>query len=336
MPSAVKLTMKQKAAALLVALGPELSAEILKRLGNDVMEELTVEIANLQNLPTKAMDEAVNEFHKSVRDRESTSHGGVDYAREILEKAIGPERAAEMFSGLSSTLGADRFDFLKRTDPAEVARFVQDEHPQTIALVVVHLPSEQASVVLSQLPPELHAEVIHRIAVMDRISPEVINEVESILEAKLTSMARTEEAVAGGIESVVDILKQADRATEKAILGILQKQDPALAEEIKSQLFTFEDIVILDDPGVQALVQKVNREKLATALKTAEDELKEKIFKNMSERARESLQEDIEYLGPVRLRDVENAQQEVVKVARKLEEEGKIIIARSSGEDIVV
>jgi flagellar motor switch protein FliG len=332
----VKLTIKQKAAALLVALGPELSAEILKRLGEDVIEELAVEIANLENLPADAIDETINEFYEICKAQAYVSQGGVEYAKEVVEKAMGSNRATEIFSNLSSALSAARFDFLRRTDPAEVVRFVKDEHPQTIALVVVHLPPEQASIVLSQLPPELHAEVIHRIAVMDRITPEVVGEVESILEAKFNSLAKTEEAIAGGVKPVVDILKQVDRATEKSILGFLQKKDPALAEEIKNQLFTFEDIVLLDDAGVQALVQKVNREKLATALKTAEDELKDKVFKNMSERARDQLREDIEYLGPVRLRDVENAQQEVVKAARQLEEEGKIIIARGGGEDIIV
>ena len=336
MSPTVKLTIKQKAAALLVALGPELSAEVLKRLGEETIEELAVEIANLENLPAEAIDQTITEFHAICKAQASVSQGGVDYAKEVLEKAMGSNRATEMFNNLSSALSAARFDFLRRTDPAEVVQFVKDEHPQTIALVVVHLPAEQASIVLSQLPPELHAEVIHRIAVMDRITPEVIGEVESILEAKFNSIVKTEEAIAGGLRPVVDILKQVDRATEKSILGFLQKKDPALAEEIKNQLFTFEDIVLLDDAGVQALVQKVNREKLATALKTAEDDLKEKVFKNMSERAREQLQEDIDYLGPVRLRDVENAQQEVVKAARQLEEEGKIIIARGGGEDIVV
>lgn len=337
MATITKLTPRQKAAALLVALGSELSAEVLKRLDDEDIEELTVEIANLKNLPAEAIDEAIKEFYEICRAQDYVSSGGVDYAKDILRKALGSSKATEIFGRLSSSISAGRFDFLRRTDPKEIARFVQDEHPQTIALVVVHLTPDQASGVLSQLSPELRSEVIHRIAIMDRITPEVVAEVESILEEKLASVAKKEEyAQTGGIDCVVDILKYVDRGTEKTILEVLQKKDPGIAEEIKNKLFTFEDIMQLEDQGVQLLVQKVDRGKLALALKTAEEEFKEKISKNMSERAQEMLKEDMDYLGPVRLKDVEDAQQEVVKVARQLEEEGKVILTRGGGDDIIV
>jgi len=333
----VKLTDKQKAAALLVSLGMDVSANVMKEMREEDIEQLTLEIANMRKLPSEIIDEVVKEFYELCVAKDYVSQGGIEYAEEVLQKALGANKATEIINRLSSSLEIAPFDFLRHTDPNEVFNFIENEHPQTQALVVAHLTPEQSAVIFSKLAPEVRVSVIKRIALMDRTTPEIISDVERVLEKKVAAIAKGQEySSAGGVESVVNILNRVDRGTEKNILESLEEEDQELTDEIRRKLFTFEDVVTLDDRAVQRFLREVDSKKLALALKTVNDDLKDKIFKNMSQRAGEMLREELEYLGPVRLRDVEEAQQEIINVVRRLEEEGEIIIARGGEEEIIV
>ncbi|MCL6450702.1 MAG: flagellar motor switch protein FliG [Acetobacteraceae bacterium] len=328
---------REKAAMLMIALGPEASAQVFKHLREDEIEQLTLEIASVRSLSPGSRENVVEEFYQMCMAQNYISQGGIEYAREILEKALGTQRALEFLHRLTSTLQVRPFDFIRRTDPAHLINFIQNEHPQTIALIMAYLNPDQASVVLSSLTPERQADVARRIAIMDRTSPEIIREIEKVLERKLSSLVMEDYAKAGGLESVVEVLNRVDRGTERTIMETLEVQDPELAEQIKRRMFLFEDIVYLDDRSVQRVLREVDLSRdLPMALKAASEDLKSKIFKNMSKRAVETLKENIEYLGPVRLRDVEEVQQKIVNLIRKLEEEGEVIIARSGGDEIVV
>jgi len=334
---AINLTDKQKAAALLVSLGMDLSASIMKWMKDDDIEQITLEIANMRKLPPEIINEVVKEFYQLCVAKEYVSQGGIEYAEEILQKAVGVSKATEIINRLSSSLEIAPFDFLRHTDSSEVFNFIENEHPQTIALVVAHLMPDQSAMILSKLDSDVRADVIRRIALMDRTVPEIISDVERVLERKVAAIAKGQEySSVGGVSSVVNILNRVDRGTEKTILDSLEESDPELTEEIRRSLFTFEDVITLDDRAVQRFLREVDSKKLSYALKTANDELKEKIFKNMSQRAGEMLKEEMDYLGPVRLRDVEEAQQEIVNTIRRLEEEGEIIIARGGEEEIIV
>ena len=330
------LTGKQKAAILLVSLGPDVSAEVFKHFNDEEIEELTLEIANLEKIPSEVKDEVLDEFHQMCVAYDYISRGGMDYAKEVLEKALGESKANSIIDRLTASLQVRPFDELRKTDPAQILNFIQNEHPQTIALVLSYLDPEQSATIMASLEAEKQVEVAKRIAVMERISPEVIKEVESVLEQKLSSLMSSEYTAAGGIDSIVDILNLADRATEKTILDDLSDEDPELAEKIKNQLFVFEDITLLTDKDIQVLLRRVESDDLALALKTASDEVSEKIFSNQSNRAEQMLKEDIEYLGPVRISDVEEAQQEVVNIIRRLEEEGEIVINRGGEDEVIV
>ena len=330
------LSGKEKAAVLLVSLGPDVSAEVFKHLNDEEIEELTLEIANLDKIPTEVKDEILDEFHQMCVAYDYISRGGMDYAKEVLEKALGESKANNIIERLTASLQVRPFDELRKTDPAQILNFIQNEHPQTIALVLSYLDPEQSATIMASLEPEKQVEVAKRIAVMERISPEVIKEVESVLEQKLSSLMSSEYTAAGGIDSIVDILNLADRSTEKTILDDLSDEDPDLAEKIKNQLFVFEDITLLTDKDIQVLLRRVESDDLALALKTASDEVSEKIFSNQSNRAEEMLKEDIEYLGPVRISDVEEAQQEIVNIIRRLEEEGEIVINRGGEDEVIV
>ncbi|HIH96167.1 MAG TPA: flagellar motor switch protein FliG [Thermoplasmata archaeon] len=337
MAKTVKLTDKQKAAALLVSLGMDVSANVMKEMREEDIEQLTLEIANMRKLPSEIIDEVVKEFYELCVAKDYVSQGGIEYAEEVLQKALGANKATEIINRLSSSLEIAPFDFLRHTDPNEVFNFIENEHPQTQALVVAHLTPEQSAVIFSKLAPEVRVSVIKRIALMDRTTPEIISDVERVLEKKVAAIAKGQEySSAGGVESVVNILNRVDRGTEKNILESLEEEDQELTDEIRRKLFTFEDVVTLDDRAVQRFLREVDSKKLALALKTVNDDLKDKIFKNMSQRAGEMLREELEYLGPVRLRDVEEAQQEIINVVRRLEEEGEIIIARGGEEEIIV
>lgn len=331
-----ELTGREKAAILLISLGPDISAQIYKHLTEEEIEKLTLEIAGIRKVDPETQEEVLEQFHQMAVAQEYITQGGIAYAKDVLEKALGEEEAMEIINRLTSTLQVRPFDFARKAEPAQILNFIQNEHPQTIALILAYIDSEQAGQILSSLPQELQADVAKRIAIMDSTTPEIIQEVENILEKKLSATVTQDFTQAGGIESVVEVLNSVDRSTERTILDALEIQDPELAEEIKKRMFVFEDIVTLDNRSIQRVIRDVENEDLMLALKVASDEVKEVIFSNMSQRMSQTFKEEMEYMGPVRLRDVEEAQTRIVATIRRLEEAGEIVIARGGGDDIIV
>jgi flagellar motor switch protein FliG len=330
------LSGKQKAANFFIFLGPEKSAQIFKHLNEEEIEQITLEIANVRQVPADKVDDIFREFYEMALASQFIGQGGIGYAKEVLERAYGEEKTIEIIGRISASLQVRPFDFMRKTEPTQLLNFIQSEHPQTIALILAYLEPEKSSSILSALPPDQQAEVAKRIAIMDTTSPEVIKQVERVLERKLSSIAPQELTAAGGIKSVVEIINRVDRGTEKTIMEAMEVQDPELAEEIKKLMFVFEDIVIIDDRSVQRVLREVESQDLALALKGSSDEVTQKIFSNMSTRASDMLKEDIEFMGPVRLRDVEEAQQRIVNIIRRLEETGEIVVARGGGDEIIV
>jgi flagellar motor switch protein FliG len=330
------LTGRQKAAVLLVSLGPEVSANVFKHLKDDEIEQLTLEIANVRKVASIEQDAVMAEFHEICMAQEYISQGGIAYAKEVLERALGSQKAVDILNRLTASLQVRPFDFARKADPAQILNFIQNENSQTIALVLSYLQPEQSSMILSALPQDKQADVAKRIALMDSTSPEVISQVERVLEQKLSSTVTQDYTNAGGIESIVMILNGVDRGTERTILDSLEIQDPELAEEIKKRMFVFEDIVNIDNRSIQRIIRDIENADLQLALKVASEEVREVIFRNMSKRMAETFREEMEYMGPVRLRDVEEAQTRIVSTIRRLEEAGEIIIARGGGDDIVV
>ena len=326
---------KEKAAILLISLGPENSAEIFKHLSEEEIEELTLEIANMRMVSSDEKNQVIEDFYQLALAQEYISEGGINYAKEVLERALGPDRAVDIISRLTSSLHVRPFEFIRKADPNQLLNYIQNEHPQTIALILSYLNPNQAAQILANLPPEKQGEVTRRIAVMDRTSPEVVKEIEKVLESKFSSMLSQDFTTTGGIESVVDILNSVDRGTEKFIMEELDIRDAELSEEIRRRMFVFEDIVSLDNRSVQRVIREIDNSQWAVALKSASEEVKEVIFSNMSKRLVEMIKEDIEFMGPVRIRDIEEAQQNIVNVIRKLEEEGEIITPRGGDEVIV-
>ncbi len=331
-----RLTGKEKAAILLIALGTETASEVYKHLREEEIEQLTLEIANLRKIDSEVKDKVIEEFYEMCLAQNYIAEGGIEYAKEILKKALGEQKAIELINKLTSSLQVRPFDFARKADPAQLFNFIQNEHPQTIALILAYLRPEQAATILSSLPQEKQADVAARIATMDSTSPEIIKEVERILENKLASMVTSDFTSAGGIETIVDILLSVDRGTEKHIMESLEMRDDELAEEIKKRMFVFEDIVKLDNRSVQRFLREVDNNDLALALKSTSEEVANVIFSNMSKRLQEMIKEDMEFMGPVRLRDVEEAQQRIVNVIRRLEDAGEIVVARGGGDEIVV
>jgi flagellar motor switch protein FliG len=329
-------TGRQKAAIFLVTIGSEISAEIFKFLREDEIETLTFEIARLETIDSEQKDAILQEFQELMMANQFISTGGIDYARELLEKSLGSQKAIDIINRLTSSLQVRPFDFIRRTDPAHLLNFIQQEHPQTIALILAYLEPNKASIILQNLPHEVQSDVARRIATMDRTSPEVLREVERVLEKKLSSLSSEDYTAAGGVESIVEILNLVDRASEKQIIEALEDEDPELAEEIKKRMFVFEDIVMLDDRAIQKVMREVDSQELAKALKSVDSEVQDKIFKNMSKRAASMLKEDMEYMGPVRLKDVEEAQQKIVSIIRHLEDTGEIVVARAGEDELVV
>jgi flagellar motor switch protein FliG len=329
-------TGRQKAAIFLVTIGSEISAEIFKFLREDEIETLTFEIARLETIEPDQKDAILQEFQELMMANQFISTGGIDYARELLEKSLGSQKAIDIINRLTSSLQVRPFDFIRRTDPAHLLNFIQQEHPQTIALILAYLEPNKASVILQNLPHETQSDVARRIATMDRTSPEVLREVERVLEKKLSTLSSEDYTTAGGVESIVEILNLVDRASEKQIIEALEDEDPELAEEIKKRMFVFEDIVMLDDRAIQKVMREVDSQELAKALKSVDTEVQDKIFRNMSKRAAGMLKEDMEYMGPVRLKDVEEAQQKIVSIIRHLEDTGEIVVARSGEDELVV
>lgn len=331
-----ELSGKQKAAIFLVTLGAEISSEVFKHLREDEIEILTFEIARLENIDSEQRDLVLQEFQELMMASDFISSGGIDYARELLEKSLGSQKAVDIINRLTSSLKTRPFDFVRRTDPAHLLNFIQQEHPQTIALILAYLEPLKASQILGQLPQEKQSDVAKRIATMDRTSPEILREVERVLEKKLSSLSSEDYTSAGGVGSIVDILNLVDRTTEKTIIESLEEEDPELAEEIKKRMFVFEDIIMLDDRAVQRVMREVDTAELAKALKAVDPEVQDKIYRNMSKRAAALLKEDMDFMGPTRRKDVEEAQQKIVSVIRKLEEQGEVVIARSGEEDVLV
>lgn len=331
-----EMTGKQKAALLLISLGPEVSAAVYKHLSEEEIERLTLEISSVKKVDTAVKDEIIEEFHNIALAQDYISQGGIGYAKTVLEKALGKEHAQAIINRLTSSLQVRPFDFARRADPGQILNFIQNEHPQTIALILSYLEAEQAGMILSSLPQEMQADIAKRIATMDSTSPEVISEIESVLERKLSSTVTQDFTETGGVDAVVEVLNGVDRSTEKTILDALEIQDPELAEEIRKRMFVFEDIITLDNRSIQRVVRECENEDLILSMKVSSEEVKEILFKNMSQRMAESFQEEMEIMGPVRLRDVEEAQTRIVATIRRLEDAGEIIIARGGGDDIIV
>lgn len=327
---------KEKAAMLLISLGPERSAEIFKHLKEDEIEQLTLEIANIRAVSPDEKERILDEFYQICLAQEYIAEGGINYAKDILEKALGTQKALDIINKLTVSLQVRPFDFVRKTDPSQLLNFIQGEHPQTIALILAYLKPSQASIVLSALPQDKQADVARRVATMDRTSPDVIKEVERILEKKLSSLVTEDYTAAGGVQSIVDILNSVDRGTEKFIMETLEIEDTDLAEEIKRRMFVFEDILTLDGRSIQRFLREVDNNQLAVALKGATDDVQKLIFANMSKRLSEMIREDLEFMGPVRLKDVEEAQQKIVNIIRKLEDAGEIVISRGGGDEIIV
>lgn len=321
---------------LLISLGPERSAEIFKHLKEEEIEQLTLEIANIRTVTPEEKEKVLEEFYQICLAQEYIAEGGISYAKEILEKALGTQKALDVINKLTVSLQVRPFEFVRKADPAQLLNFIQKEHPQTIALILAYLKPQQAAVVLAALPQDKQADVARRIAVMDRTSPEIIKEVERILEKNLSSLVTEDFTAAGGVQAIVNILNTVDRGTEKYIMETLEIEDTDLAEEIRKRMFVFEDILSLDNRSIQRFLREVDNNLLAVALKGATEEVQKVIYSNMSKRLAEMIREDIEYMGPVRLKDVEEAQQKIVNIIRKLEDAGEIIISRGGGDEIIV
>ena len=331
-----KLTGLQKSAILLIALGPERSATIFKHLKEEEIEELTLEIANTRSITPKIKDDVIDEFYQVCLAQQYIAEGGINYAKELLEKALGPEKALDVIGKLTASLQVKPFEFIRKTEPSQLLNFIQDEHPQTIALILAYLSPQQAAMIIAALPQERQADVAKRVAMMDRTSPDVIKEVEKILESKLSSLVNQDYTIIGGVDQVVEILNTVDRGTEKHIMETLEIEEPELADEIRKKMFVFEDILLLDDRAIQRVLHDVDNNDLALALKGSNEQVQTAIFNNLSKRLAAMIKEDMEFMGPVRMKDVEEAQQKIVNIIRKLEDSAEIVISRGGGDEIIV
>ena len=316
--------------------GVQKSAEIFKHLKEDEIEELTLEIANTRSISPQVKEDVLNEFYQVCLAQQYIAEGGISYAKELLDKALGGEKAQEVISKLTASLQVRPFEFVRKTDPSQVLNFIQDEHPQTIAMILSYLTPAQAAMIMSALTPDVQADVAKRIATMDRTSPDVIKEVERVLERKLSSLINQDYTIVGGVDAIVGILNTVDRSTEKHIMESLEIEEPELADEIRKKMFVFEDIMLLDDRAIQRVLRDVDNNDLSVALKGANEEVQNTIFKNLSKRLAAMIKEDMEFMGPVRMKDVEEAQQKIVGIIRKLEDSAEIVISRGGGDEIVV
>jgi flagellar motor switch protein FliG len=331
-----KLNGEQKAAILLISLGPEISSEVFKELKEEHVEQVALQIANMKKVSPAERDAVMEETYQLSMAEEYISQGGVDYARDVLEKALGEQRAIEIINRLQGALQMTPFDFIKRTDPQQLLNFIQNEHPQTISLILAHLNSEHAATILSALPGEIQVDVAQRIAVMERATPDIIMEIEKVLERNIASVFTQEMTAAGGVRAVAEMLNRVDRSTEKAIMEKLEETNPDLADEIKRLMFVFDDVLLIDDKSIQRILREVDQKDLILALKGASEEVKAKILKNMSQRARALILEEMEVMGPTRLKNTEEAQQKIVNTIRQLEEMGEIVVSRGGEEEVFV
>ncbi|MBY0449350.1 MAG: flagellar motor switch protein FliG [Cyanobacteria bacterium] len=337
MPDAITLssmTNTQKVAALLIALGPKVASEVMKNLNDDSeVEHLALEIASMNRIDPQMLNEILEEFYSLFQASGYIATGGVNYARSLLEETFGEAHASKILERLVATLQTNPFDFFNNADPAQLASSFQHENPQLVSLVLAYLKPDRSAAVLSGLPPEMQTDVAQRIAKMDRTNPEVLQEVERILESKFSSVVTSDFTMAGGVESLADILNRSDRTTEKAIMDELEISNPELAEEVRQLMFVFEDLVHLDDRSIQRVLREVETKDLALSLKGSNENVKEKILRNMSERAAGMLLDDMEFMGPVRARDVQEKQTYIVGVIRALEASGEIVVSRGADED---
>jgi flagellar motor switch protein FliG len=326
----------RKSAILLLSLSEEQASEILKRLPPEAVEEVSREIAGIREIPVETRQEIFGEFYNLALANSYLSEGGLDYAKALIRKSLSSTDADRIIKQVTQQVQTTPFSFLQKAESENLLTFIQDEHPQTIALILAHLAPQKASEILVGLPSQKQIEVVKRVANMEQTNPEVIKEVERGLEHRLSDIVSQTFEKAGGVDTVAEILNLADRSTEKGIMEGLEAEDPDLVEQIRRLMFVFEDILLVNDKGIQSVLKEVDNEELALALKTASDELKQKIFKNMSERAAQLIQEDMQYMGPVRVSDVESAQQKIVDIVRRLEDAGEIIIAGRGGEKEMV
>ncbi|MDF3004404.1 MAG: fliG [Oscillospiraceae bacterium] len=325
----------QKAAAVMIALGSREAAEVYKHLRDDEIEQLTIEIAKISRLPNEEMKAIVDDFYGLCLAQKVIAEGGLEFARDVLEKAFGTQQAVSYMERVTKSLKTKSFDFIRKADYKSLLNILQNEHPQTIALILSYARADQASQVISELSPDLRIEVIERIAKLDRASPEMINIVEKILAKKFGSIISVDLMELGGINHVADIMNNVDRGTEKQIFDELGLKDPELADNVRKLMFVFEDIVFLDDMSIQRFLREVDSKDLAVALKGTNAEVSAVIFNNMSKRMQESIASDIEFLHNVRMRDVEAAQQRIVDSIRKLEEEGELVISKGGKDDVI-
>lgn len=331
-----KFTNRQKAAMLLITLGPEKSAKIFKYLKEEEIEQLTLEIASIKAVSPKVKEEVLEEFYQICLAQEYIAEGGIGYAKQLLEKALGSEKAIEVINRLTVSLQVRPFEFARKTDASQLVNFIQNEHPQTIALILSYLKPSQAALILRSLPPEMQSDTARRIAIMDRASPEVVSEIEKEFEKRLASLVSDDFTTVGGIDLIVDIINQVDRGTEKNIMENLEIEDPELAEVIKKRMFVFEDIITLDNKSIQRVLREVDNHQLAIALKGAGESVKEVIMNNISQRLATMIQEDLEYMGPKRMKEIEDAQQKIVNIIRRLEDAGEIVLSRGAGDEVIV
>ncbi|MGH2639809.1 MAG: flagellar motor switch protein FliG [Rhabdochlamydiaceae bacterium] len=330
-----ELSSRQKAAVLLMALGPDVSGKVVRHLQEDHIEALTLELARMEKVTAEQRQSIIDEFYEIAIAQDFIAEGGMDHAQRVLENAFGSDRAGEILRKVAAAMQVVPFEFLKRADPAQVLTFIQDEHPQTIAMILAYMPMNSAAMILSKLPSELRGDVAARIAMMEQTPPEVIRRVEEVLEKKVSAMVTQDMSQAGGPKALVDLLNRVDRSTERLILDSLTELSPELADTVKNMMFVFEDILHLDDKSIQTILREVDTKDLATALKGVNPEVQNKVFKNMSERASAMLKEEMEFMGPVRLRVVEEAQQKIVSSIRKLEETGDLVLDRGD-DDVLV
>ena len=335
MPDIQELTPVQKAAVVITSIGAENAAHVYKRLSDEEVEKLTFEVSSLPYMDINQVDAVLNEFYELCLTQKVITEGGIDYARSVLEKAYGPEMAQKLMEKVSKSMQTKAFEFVRKSDYKNLLAIIQNEHPQTIALVLSYVNSEQASAVLQELPREKRVEVVERIAKMESASPETVKAIESTLERKFAAVVSMDLTEVGGINYVADVLNKVDRGTEKYIFDELSARDPALVEEIKKKMFVFEDILSLDSMSIQRFIRDVETKDLAIAIKGSNAEVAATLYANMPQRMQESIQQEIEYLHNVRMRDVDEAQQRIVGIIRHLEEEGELVIGKGGEDEII-
>ena len=330
-----QLSGRKKSAILMLLLGPDVASQIYRNLTDQEIEQVTFEIANLGNVQAHVTLDVIEEFYHTAMARQYISHGGIHTAREILDRALGPGKAVEIIERLQGILTGNPFDFLKHIEPNHLLEFVYNEHPQTIALILSHLDHDKAATILSALPHELQQDVVMRIAMMDQTSPEIIAEVERILEKKLSSILAQDFSHSGGLETLAELLNRLEPSAGRNIIQALEENDQELAAEVKKRMFTFDDLVVLDDKALQKILKNVEFKDLALALKGASDEVKNQVFSNISARAASDLKDEMDLMGPVRIKHVEESQQKIITLLRQMEESGEIEIVKKGHDDFI-